>query len=114
MHDDFKPKSKILQPDVMETEFSQIELRDILENKEAILEKLGESVSNSEVAIFIKGTGERPMCGYSKMMVEILKFYQVPSVQFVNVLESDVLRQTCKIHIFYIINLGAAFLYYVN
>ena len=96
MHDDFKPKTKILHPNPQGTVFNEMSFTDILEDKEAILAVLGQKITDSDVVIFIKGTGERPMCGYSKMMVELVKFYQVPTVEYVNVFQSDVLRQTCK------------------
>ncbi|KAI6660514.1 Glutaredoxin-related protein 5, mitochondrial [Oopsacas minuta] len=52
-------------------------------------------INSDKVVVFMKGTPERPMCGFSKAVVQIL---QIHGVQFssINVLEDNSLRQGVK------------------
>ncbi len=52
-------------------------------------------VKSNDVVLFMKGTPDQPMCGFSGRVVQILDHVGVP-YQGVNVLESDVLRQGIK------------------
>jgi len=52
-------------------------------------------VKSNDVVLFMKGTPDQPMCGFSGRVVQILDHIGVP-YQGVNVLESDVLRQGIK------------------
>lgn len=45
-----------------------------------------ETVENNKVAVFMKGTAEMPMCGFSARMVSVLKKLEVDFVD-VNILE---------------------------
>ena len=45
-----------------------------------------ETVENNKVAVFMKGTAEMPMCGFSARMVSVLKKLKVDFVD-VNILE---------------------------
>ena len=45
-----------------------------------------ETVKNNKVAVFMKGTAEMPMCGFSAQMVSVLKKLEVDFVD-VNILE---------------------------
>jgi monothiol glutaredoxin len=52
-------------------------------------------VKTNDVVLFMKGTPEQPMCGFSGRVVQILDHLGVP-YQGVNVLQSDILRQGIK------------------
>ena len=52
-------------------------------------------VKANDVVVFMKGTPQFPMCGFSGQVVQILDYIGVP-YKGVNVLESDDLRQGIK------------------
>ncbi len=52
-------------------------------------------VKENDVVLFMKGTKEQPMCGFSGRVVQILDYLGVP-FQDVNVLASDALREGIK------------------
>jgi monothiol glutaredoxin len=52
-------------------------------------------VKTNEVVVFMKGTPQFPMCGFSGQVVQILDHLGVP-YKGVNVLENDELRQGIK------------------
>jgi monothiol glutaredoxin len=52
-------------------------------------------VKGSDVVVFMKGTPQSPMCGFSAQVVQILDYIGVP-YKGINVLESDDLRQGIK------------------
>ena len=52
-------------------------------------------VKSNEVVLFMKGTPQFPMCGFSGQVVQILDYLGVP-YKGINVLESDDLRQGIK------------------
>ncbi len=52
-------------------------------------------VKNNDVVLFMKGTKEQPMCGFSGRVAQILQYLDVPFTD-VNVLASDELRQGIK------------------
>jgi monothiol glutaredoxin len=52
-------------------------------------------VKGNDVVVFMKGTPQFPMCGFSGQVVQILDYIGVP-YKGVNVLESDELRQGIK------------------
>ena len=52
-------------------------------------------VKENDVVLFMKGTHEQPMCGFSGRVVQILDYLGVPFTD-VNVLVSDELRQGIK------------------
>ncbi|CAH8385934.1 unnamed protein product [Eruca vesicaria subsp. sativa] len=56
------------------------------------LEKL---VNSEKVVLFMKGTRDFPMCGFSNTVVQILKNLNVP-FEDVNILENEMLRQGLK------------------
>ena len=61
-----------------------------------IQEQIAKMVSDEKVLLFMKGTPEAPMCGFSKLVVDIL---QDMKVQFsaVNVLEDMDIREGIKV-----------------
>jgi monothiol glutaredoxin len=52
-------------------------------------------VKSNDVVLFMKGTPQFPMCGFSGQVVQILDYLGVP-FKGLNVLESDELRQGVK------------------
>ena len=52
-------------------------------------------ISSAPVVLFIKGTAEHPMCGFSRTVVRILNYLNVPFVSF-DVLPDPDLRQSLK------------------
>ncbi len=52
-------------------------------------------VKSSDVVLFMKGTPQFPMCGFSGQIVQILDYLGVP-YKGVNVLENDAIRQGIK------------------
>ena len=52
-------------------------------------------IKSNDVVLFMKGTPQAPMCGFSGRVVQILNHIGVP-FKGVNVLENDALRQGIK------------------
>jgi monothiol glutaredoxin len=52
-------------------------------------------VKTNDMVVFMKGTPDQPMCGFSGRVVQMLDYLGVP-YQAVNVLESDSLRDGIK------------------
>src|SRR5215470_3891867 len=61
----------------------------------AINEFIANEVKSNDVVVFMKGTPQFPMCGFSGQVVQILDYLGVP-YKGLNVLESDELRQGIK------------------
>ena len=56
---------------------------------------IDDQVKGTDVVLFMKGTPDQPMCGFSGRLVQILDYVGVP-YRGINVLESDALRQGIK------------------
>jgi monothiol glutaredoxin len=52
-------------------------------------------ISSNDVVLFMKGTPQFPMCGFSGQVVQILDYLGVP-YKGVNVLENEAIRQGIK------------------
>ena len=61
----------------------------------SINEFIDKEVKSNEVVLFMKGTPQFPMCGFSGQVVQILDYLGVP-YKGLNVLESDDLRNGIK------------------
>ncbi|HSL79152.1 MAG TPA: Grx4 family monothiol glutaredoxin [Pseudolabrys sp.] len=61
----------------------------------SISEFIDNELKSNEVVLFMKGTPQFPMCGFSGQVVQILDYLGVP-YKGLNVLESDDLRQGIK------------------
>jgi monothiol glutaredoxin len=61
-----------------------------------IQSKIAGLVKEHNVLLFMKGDPSEPRCGYSKYVVDCLKFYRVKDYSYINVLESDALREEVK------------------
>ena len=58
--------------------------------------RIDEIVKNNRVVLFMKGTAQFPMCGFSGRAVQILKACGVNDLKTVNVLEDESIRQGIK------------------
>ena len=54
-------------------------------------------VKANDIVLFMKGTPQQPMCGFSGQIVQILDYLGVP-YKGLNVLDSDELRQAVKVY----------------
>jgi monothiol glutaredoxin len=59
-------------------------------------ERIKEIVTTNPVVLFMKGTSQFPMCGFSGRAIQILKACGVEKLTTVNVLEDDEIRQGIK------------------
>lgn len=59
-------------------------------------QRIDEIVKSSDVVLFMKGTAQFPMCGFSGRAIQILKACGVAKPSTVNVLEDDAIRQGIK------------------
>ncbi len=62
---------------------------------ETVKKMVTEDVKNNKVILYMKGTPESPMCGFSARVVEILKEHKAP-FKARNVLDDPDLRQGIK------------------
>lgn len=62
---------------------------------EIAFEKIKQLITENAVFLFMKGTPERPMCGFSGHVVSILKQLAVPFNTF-DILKDEVMRQAIK------------------
>ncbi|CAH2804271.1 MAG: Glutaredoxin-related protein [uncultured Caballeronia sp.] len=53
-------------------------------------------VDSNPVVLFMKGTAQFPMCGFSGRAIQVLKACGVDQITTVNVLEDDEIRQGIK------------------
>lgn len=60
-----------------------------------VLKQIDAEVKSSDVVLFLKGTKESPMCGFSGRVVQILNHVGVP-YKGVNVLDDEGIRQGIK------------------
>jgi monothiol glutaredoxin len=60
-----------------------------------IRQVIDNEVKSSDVVVFMKGTPQFPMCGFSSQVVQILNYLGVP-YKGVNVLENEDIRQGIK------------------
>jgi monothiol glutaredoxin len=61
-----------------------------------VQQRIAELVKNNRVVLFMKGTAQFPMCGFSGRAVQILKACGVDDLKTVNVLEDEEVRQGIK------------------
>jgi len=64
---------------------------------ENIREKIRSQIESNDIIIYMKGTPDVPMCGFSAQIVNIFKFYKIP-FETVDVLEDPEIRQGIKDH----------------
>ncbi len=61
----------------------------------SVRERIEEDIKNNRILLYMKGTPESPMCGFSSQVVGVLQQYKVPFKSF-NVLEDEAVRQGVK------------------
>jgi monothiol glutaredoxin len=61
-----------------------------------VQQRIADLVSQHRVVLFMKGTAQFPMCGFSGRAVQILKACGVNDLKTVNVLEDEEIRQGVK------------------
>jgi len=61
-----------------------------------VQQRIGDLVKNHRVVLFMKGTAQFPMCGFSGRAIQILKACNVADLKTVNVLEDNEIRQGIK------------------
>jgi monothiol glutaredoxin len=59
-------------------------------------ERIKQIVDEAPVVLFMKGTAQLPMCGFSGRAIQVLKACGVTQIKTVNVLEDDGVRQGIK------------------
>jgi monothiol glutaredoxin len=61
----------------------------------AVFERIAQDVKENDVVLYMKGTAEMPMCGFSGVVVTILKKLNV-EFKDINVLEDQEIREGIK------------------
>ena len=61
-----------------------------------VQQRIDDLVKNNRVVLFMKGTAQFPMCGFSGRAVQVLKACGVDDLKTVNVLEDEEIRQGVK------------------
>ncbi len=61
-----------------------------------VQQRIDDIVKNGRVVLFMKGTAQFPMCGFSGRAVQVLKACGVEDLTTVNVLEDEAIRQGIK------------------
>ena len=59
-------------------------------------QRIADLVQQNRVVLFMKGTAQFPMCGFSGRAVQILKACGINDLKTVNVLEDEGIRQGIK------------------
>ena len=61
-----------------------------------VMQRIDDLVKKNRVVLFMKGTAQFPMCGFSGRAIQILKASGADEVKTVNVLEDEAIRQGIK------------------
>ncbi len=61
-----------------------------------VLQTIDQLVKSHRVVLFMKGSAQFPMCGFSGRAVQVLKACGVTDLHTVNVLEDEAIRQGIK------------------
>jgi monothiol glutaredoxin len=61
-----------------------------------VQQRIDEIVKSGKVVLFMKGTSQFPMCGFSGRAIQVLKACGVGELTTVNVLEDEGIRQGIK------------------
>ncbi len=60
-----------------------------------VMEEIKTEIQNNDVVLFMKGTPDRPLCGFSGVVVKILNLLGVP-FKGIDVLKDEGVRQAIK------------------
>jgi monothiol glutaredoxin len=66
------------------------------DSMDSIQQRIDEIVKGHKVVLFMKGTAQFPMCGFSGRAIQVLKACGVKDLATVNVLEDESIRQGIK------------------
>ncbi|KAL7753761.1 monothiol glutaredoxin grx5 [Sorochytrium milnesiophthora] len=72
---------------------SRLQLRLLSDQTKASIEN---TIKANDVCIFMKGTQQQPMCGFSRAAVQIMEVQGVEKMKTVNVLEDNDVREGIK------------------
>jgi monothiol glutaredoxin len=61
-----------------------------------VQQRIDDLVKNHRVVLFMKGTAQFPMCGFSGRAIQLLKASGVTDLKTVNVLDDNEIRQGIK------------------
>jgi monothiol glutaredoxin len=61
-----------------------------------VQQRIDELVKGNRVMLFMKGTAQFPMCGFSGRAIQVLKAAGAPQIKTFNVLEDEEVRQGIK------------------
>lgn len=61
-----------------------------------VQQRIDDIVKGNRVVLFMKGTAQFPMCGFSGRAIQVLKACGVTDMKTVNVLEDEGIRQGIK------------------
>ena len=61
-----------------------------------VQQRIADLVKGNHVVLFMKGTAQFPMCGFSGRAIQILKACDAKDLKTVNVLEDEGIRQGIK------------------
>ncbi len=64
--------------------------------EDSLQTRISQLIGDNRVVLFMKGTAQFPMCGFSGRAVQILKACGVDDLKTVNVLEDEEVRQGIK------------------
>ncbi len=67
----------------------------VYENETAVQQAITEAVTSNPILLFVKGTPEAPQCGFSKGVMDIFTYLNVP-FRTINVLSDPLLREGIK------------------
>lgn len=62
----------------------------------AVQEQIQQIIDSNDVVLFMKGTPDIPMCGFSGAVAQVLKHYQV-TFHGINVLDDPEIREGIKV-----------------
>src|SRR5262245_48639613 len=65
-------------------------------NMDDVQKRIDELVKNNRVVLFMKGTAQFPMCGFSGRAMQVLNACGVQGLTTVNVLDDEAVRQGIK------------------
>ncbi len=62
-----------------------------------IINKIEEQIKQNNIIIYIKGTPQKPMCGFSSQVINILNTLEI-EYAYVNILEHEEIRKNLPIY----------------
>ena len=67
-------------------------------NSDSVKEMIDKLIKSNDVLLFMKGTVDRPQCGYSNAVVRILQESGIKNIKGINILADPVMRDQVKIY----------------